>query len=150
MATDKPLPPMPQPLGVFDSFIAKQTETIVLQENVLSLSGDSFSIKLKNGPPILQVRGSVMSISGRKSMCDMAGNHFFDIQKELLHIHATYAGVTPEGQKILEVKSKFSRELLSLPFLLTSTRSPFPFHPASFHSHLHFFPLPLTILSTEL
>ena len=110
------LPPLPQPLAVFDSFVARQTETIVLQEKVLSLSGDSFSIKLLSGVPLLQVKGSIMSISGRKSMYDMAGGHMFDIQKELLHIHATFAGVTPQGQKILEVKSKFARKFVALSF----------------------------------
>jgi len=102
------LPPVPQPLAIFDSFIARQSETIVLKEKVLSLSGDSFSIKLENGTPLLEVKGSIMSLSGRKSLFDMAGGHLFDIQKELLHIHATYAAVTPQGQKILEVKSKFA------------------------------------------
>lgn len=102
------LPPMPQPLGIFDTFIARQTETIILKEKVLSLSGDSFDIKLANGTPLLQVKGSVMSLSGRKSVFDMAGGHMFDIQKELLHIHATFACVTPNDQRILEVKSKFA------------------------------------------
>jgi uncharacterized protein YxjI len=104
-------PPMPKPVGIFDSFIARQTETLVLKEKVLSLSGDSFDIKLANGTPVFKVQGSVMSLSGRKSVYDMAGGHMFDIQKELLHIHATFACVTPQGQKIMEVKSKFSRKL---------------------------------------
>lgn len=49
-----------------------------------------------------------MSLSGRKSVFDMAGNHLFDIVKEHLHIHTTFAAVDPHGKKLLEVKSSFS------------------------------------------
>lgn len=81
--------------------------TIVLKEHVLSLTGDSFSIKQEDGTPILQVEGKIMSISGRKKVCDMAGNHLFDIVKEHLHIHTTFAIEDPQGQKLMEVKSSF-------------------------------------------
>lgn len=77
----------------------------------MSLTGDSFSIKLANGTPILQVEGKVMSISGRKKVMDMQGNHLFSIVKEHFHIHATYAAEGPGGEKLLEVKSGFKREL---------------------------------------
>lgn len=103
------LAPVPQPIGVFPQFIAQQPETLVLKEHVLSLTGDSFSIKLANGTPLLQVEGKVMSISGRKTVRDMAGNHLFDICKERLHIHTTYAIKDPGEKKIMEVKSKFAR-----------------------------------------
>jgi hypothetical protein len=66
------LAPMPQQIGVFDNFIARQTETLVLREKVLSLTGDNFEIKLANGQPILKVSGKVMSISGRKSVFDVS------------------------------------------------------------------------------
>ncbi|KAF4970757.1 hypothetical protein FSARC_2270 [Fusarium sarcochroum] len=101
------LPPAPRHVGVFKSFIANQTETLVLKEKVLSLTGDSFDIKLANGQPILKVEGKVMSISGRKKVFDMQGNHLFSIVKELLHIHATYAVEDPQGQKLMEVKNSF-------------------------------------------
>jgi len=104
------LAPAPQPIGVWNQFIARQSETLILREKVLSLSGDSFDITLQNGQPILKVQGKVMSISGRKSVYDMAGNHLFDIVKELLHIHATYAAIDPSGRKLLEVKSSFARK----------------------------------------
>ncbi|KAF2449745.1 hypothetical protein P171DRAFT_451867 [Karstenula rhodostoma CBS 690.94] len=81
--------------------------TIVLKEHVLSLTGDTFSIKLEDGTPILQVEGKIMSISGRKKVRDMSGNHLFDIVKEHLHIHATYACEDPQGQKLMEVKNSF-------------------------------------------
>ncbi len=112
--------PLPQPMGVWNQFIARQTETLILREKVMSLSGDSFEIKLQSGAPILRIQGKVMSLSGRKSVYDMAGNHLFDIQKELLHIHATFAAIDPQGRKLLEVKSSFARKLLpfSIPQLL--------------------------------
>lgn len=80
----------------------------MLKEKVLSLTGDSFSIKLANGTPLFQVEGKVMSISGRKTFRDMAGNHLFDICKEHFHIHTTFAVKDPNDQKIMEVKSKFA------------------------------------------
>ena len=84
-----------------------QPETIVLKEKVLSLSGDSFHIKLANGTPILQVEGKVLSVSGRKLVRDMQGNHLCSIVKELMHIHSTYVVESPTGEKLVEVKSKF-------------------------------------------
>jgi uncharacterized protein YxjI len=104
------LPPAPAAIGVFPQFVAQQPETIVLKEHVMSLTGDSFSIKLANGTPILQVEGKVFSLGGRKKVRDMAGNHLFDIKKELMHIHTTFAIEDPSGKKIMEVKSSFQRE----------------------------------------
>jgi hypothetical protein len=98
-----------QRIGVYDQYIARQPETLVLREKVLSLSGDSFEIKFQSGQPQLRVQGKVMSISGRKSVFDMANNHLFDIVKEHFHIHTTFAAVDPTGKKVLEVKSSFAR-----------------------------------------
>ena len=42
---------MPQQMGIFDSLIARQTETFILKEKVLSLPGDGFDIKMANGQP---------------------------------------------------------------------------------------------------
>jgi len=102
------LAPVPQQLGIWNQFLARQSETLILREKVMSLSGDSFDINLQSGQPILRVQGKVMSLSGRKSVFDLSGNHLFDIVKEHLHIHATYAAVNPAGQKLLEVKSSFA------------------------------------------
>ncbi|UNI24551.1 hypothetical protein JDV02_010286 [Purpureocillium takamizusanense] len=101
------LAPVQRQLGVFDKFIAQNTETLVLKEKVLSLSGDSFDISLANGQPIFKIQGRHMSISGRKTVTDMQGNHLFDIVKEHMHIHSTYAAEDPQGNKILQVKSSF-------------------------------------------
>ena len=104
------LPPVPQALGIWHQFIARQTETLVLREKVMSLSGDSYDITLASGQPILRIQGKTMSISGRKNVFDMAGNHLFDIIKEPLHLHATFCAVEPRegGNKLLVVKSSFA------------------------------------------
>jgi hypothetical protein len=109
MAQPPQLAPMPHQIGIFDHCVGMQTETMVLREKVLSLTGDSFEIKLLNGTPILRVQGKLMSISGRKSVFDMAGNHLFDITRERFHIHTTFALEHPNGSKFMEVKSKFAR-----------------------------------------
>ncbi|KAM6528850.1 hypothetical protein FALCPG4_009804 [Fusarium falciforme] len=101
------LQPAPRQVGVFPNLIARQTETLVLKEKVLSLTGDSFDIKLANGQPILKVEGKLLSISGRKSVYDMQGNHLFDIVKKLLNIHTTFHVESPQGQVLMEVKSSF-------------------------------------------
>jgi uncharacterized protein YxjI len=101
------LAPAPQPIGVFSQFLAAGPETLVLKEKVLSLSGDSFSIKLANGTPVLQVEGKVMSLTGRKKMFDMQGNHLCSIVKEHFHLHSTYVVESAKGDKIMEVKSSF-------------------------------------------
>lgn len=104
------LPPVARPIAVFDAYIAKGTETLVLKEKVMSLTGDSFDIKLLNGQPIFKIKGRKMTISGRKSVTDMQENHLFDIVKEMLHIHTTFAAEDPSGNKFLEVKSSFKRK----------------------------------------
>lgn len=101
------LAPVARPIGIFEPWVAKGPETLVLKEKVMSLTGDSFDIKTINGQPIFKIKGRKMSISGRKTVTDMQGNHLFDIVKELMHIHSTYVAESPSGEKILEVKSSF-------------------------------------------
>ena len=104
------LAPAPQPIGVFPQFFAAGPETLVLKEKVMSLSGDSFSIKLANGTPVLKVEGKVMSLTGRKKMFDMQGTHLFDIVKEKFHLHTTFAVEDASGGKIMEVRSSVKCE----------------------------------------
>ncbi|PHH61475.1 hypothetical protein CDD81_322 [Ophiocordyceps australis] len=99
------LPPVQRPIGVFDDFIAKNTETLVIKEKFWSLSGDSFDIKLANGTSIFKVHGKHLTIGGRKTVSDMSGRHLFDIVKEHLHVHETYVIEDPQGKKILEIKN---------------------------------------------
>ncbi|KAI0448617.1 DUF567-domain-containing protein [Xylaria acuta] len=101
------LAPYPTKLGLFPRFIAQQPESLALKEKVMSLSGDSFDIKLANGQPIFQVKGESFSLSNRQHFCDMAGNELFTIRKKLIALHATYYAEDPNGNVIFEVKSKF-------------------------------------------
>ncbi|CAI4213969.1 unnamed protein product [Parascedosporium putredinis] len=85
------LPPAPQPIGVFDTFLARQTETLIVDEKGMSLSGDSFDIKLASGAPLLRVQGNALSLRGRKEVFDMANNHLFTITSKLLTL-TTFIG----------------------------------------------------------
>lgn len=97
-----------QGIGVFPQFIAQQPETLVIKEKVLSLSGDSFSIKTIDGRVIIEVKGEKLSLSGRKRVLDPQGNPLFDIRKKHIAIHTTFYCENPQGVKFFEVKSKFS------------------------------------------
>lgn len=102
------LPPAPQPIGVFDTFLARQTETLIVDEKAMSLSGDSFDIKLASGAPLLRVQGNAMSLRGRKEVFDMANNHLFTITSKLFTLRPTFLVEKPTGQTILEVKSSLT------------------------------------------
>ncbi|KAK1478703.1 hypothetical protein CTAM01_14985 [Colletotrichum tamarilloi] len=102
------LPQAGNSVGIFPQLTARQSETLVLKKKILSITGDSFDIKLANGQPILRVQGKALSISGRKAVYDMSGNHLFDIVKEHLHLHTTFAAQDPKGNKIMEVKNSFA------------------------------------------
>lgn len=97
-----------QGIGVFPQFIAQRPETLVLKEKVLSLSGDSFGVKTLDGRVIIQVKGEMLSLSGRKHVLDAQGVPLFDIRKQHLTLHTTFYCENPQGQKFFQVKSKFS------------------------------------------
>ncbi|KAL2786684.1 tubby C-terminal-like domain-containing protein [Aspergillus keveii] len=101
------LHPVSQPVALFEQFIATQPQTIGLKEKIFSLSGDSFEIKLDSGAPLLKVNGAFFSLSGRKRVEDMHGNHLYDLRKEHMHLHTTYVMEDPDGNKICEVKSSY-------------------------------------------
>jgi len=102
------LKPVAEPIAIFDQFVAKEPQTLVLREKVLSVSGDSFEIKLASGEPFLKVHGAWISLSGRKKVEDAQGKHLFDIVKEHLHLHTTYAIEDTHRKKIAEVKSNLT------------------------------------------
>ncbi|RYP05413.1 hypothetical protein DL764_003838 [Monosporascus ibericus] len=99
--------PYPTPLGLFPGFIARQTETLMIKEKGISLSGDSFTIKTVGGQPVFDVKGNFFSLSGRKVVTDIRGNHLFTIRKKLLALQSTYYAEGPAGNPILEVIGKF-------------------------------------------
>ncbi|CEJ60856.1 DUF567 domain protein [Penicillium brasilianum] len=102
------LEPFLEPIAIFDQFVAKEPQTLVMKEKVLSVSGDSFEVKLASGESLLKVHGAWVSISGRKKVEDIHGKHLFDIVKEHLHLHTTYAIEDSHRKKIAEVKNNLS------------------------------------------
>lgn len=96
-------------LAILPEYIAQQAEELVLKEKVISLSGDSFSVKNIQGQPIMQVKGEAFSLSGRKHVMDMNGRPLFDIRKEHFKIHSTYYCEDPNGIRIFQLQSKFAR-----------------------------------------
>ncbi|KAI1814964.1 DUF567-domain-containing protein [Poronia punctata] len=108
-ATAPQMPPYPNQLGLFPQFLAPpQSETLVLKEHVLSLSGDSFDIKTISGTPVFQVKGTWPSLSGRKNFMDMAGNVLFTIRKKVMSFPASFYAEDPAGNVVFEVKGKFT------------------------------------------
>lgn len=99
-----------EPLGLFGPFISQTGTELVLKEKVASLSGDSFTVTDSNGQPVLKVQGEAMSLSGRTHVTDLQDKHIFDIRKEHFTLHTTFYAEDGKGEKILEVKSKFSRK----------------------------------------
>jgi uncharacterized protein YxjI len=67
----------------------------------------------------LKVHGAWVSLSGRKKVEDAHGKHLFDIVKELLHIHTTYAIEDTHGKKTCEVKSSLKCKHHTLRFKAT-------------------------------
>ncbi|KAF2085816.1 DUF567-domain-containing protein [Saccharata proteae CBS 121410] len=102
------LPPYPQALGLFPQFFAQKSESLILKEKMMSLSGDSFDIKTVGGVPIFQVKGEAFSLSGRKHVLDMQGNTLFTIRKEHFTIQPLYYAEDVSEKRLFEVKSKFS------------------------------------------
>lgn len=103
------LPPLPHPIAIFPQFTARQCECLKLRERMLSLSGDSFHVNTHPGNQgVLQVQGSAFSLSGRKQVCDMSGQHLFTIRKQHFSIPATYYAEDPSGNKFFEVAGKWS------------------------------------------
>jgi len=102
------LSPSPYPIAVFPNYIARQSETIVMTEKLLSLADDSFTVKTIDGREILQVKGENLSLSHRKRVCNMQGTHLFTIRKEVMHFPASFYAEDPSGNRIFEVKGKLS------------------------------------------
>ncbi|KAK8043873.1 hypothetical protein PG994_012711 [Apiospora phragmitis] len=96
-------------MGMFKAYqTPPQGETLVLKEKIVSLSGDSFDIKTLDGRPVFKVQGNAFSLSGRKEVMDVAGNHLFTIRKRLLRLHSTFYVEDPSEREIMEVAGKFS------------------------------------------
>ncbi|CAH0054965.1 unnamed protein product [Clonostachys solani] len=118
------LPPIHPPMGMFDQYITPGGDSLILTEKVFSLSGDSFEVhKNQGGKPgeaALKIQGKHLTISGRKTVSDMAGNLLFDIVKEHFHfLHPTLAAQDESGKKYLVIKKH--RKLIGSEATLTLT-----------------------------
>ncbi|KAJ5777509.1 hypothetical protein N7520_000755 [Penicillium odoratum] len=102
------LTPVAEPIALFEQFVSTEPQTLVLKEKVLSVSGDSFEVKLANGDTLIKVHGAWVSLSGRKKVEDAHGKHLFDIVKEHLHLHTTFALEDTHRKKICEIKSNLT------------------------------------------
>lgn len=126
------LQPYPSPLGFFSHFhVQPPGATLEIKEKSISLSGDSFDICVVHPDgqrvPIFKVKGEAMSLSGRKHVSDMQGNHLFDLRKEHISLRTTYYAEDGAGNKFLEVVSKFSSKLTSPdPFSFSNPRKSLP------------------------
>ncbi|KAI1041301.1 hypothetical protein LB505_002463 [Fusarium chuoi] len=53
-------------IGIFPAYISDRTETFIVKEKGLSITGDDFEVCHVDGFPILKVKGAVMTMSRRK------------------------------------------------------------------------------------
>ena len=102
------LAPYPSQLGIFPAYMARQTETLVLNEKGLALTKDNYNITNLNGQPVLTVKAQSFSFSKRKMVMDLNANTLFTIRKDFGFGRAGYYCEDPSGQVFLEVKGKFS------------------------------------------
>lgn len=101
------LAPFSKPIGVLPAYYSRGTETLVLQERLFSMTGDT-TISTLSGQPLFQVKGEFMSMSARKSVTDMRGQQLFVIRKELFSMFGNYYAEDPAGARFLSVEGKWS------------------------------------------
>lgn len=95
------LAPLQHPICRFEGFVSSSQETIIIKEKAFSTFGgdsDSFYITNAQGQPVLNVRGSHMTVSGRKSVFDLNGNHLYDMVKQHLTLHTTFVAEDGGGE----------------------------------------------------
>ena len=79
------LPPVPTPVAVFPPFIAQYPTTLIMREQLFSLSDDAFTVKTLDGRDVLKITADTFSISARKRVHDPAGNHLFTLRVSSIH-----------------------------------------------------------------
>jgi uncharacterized protein YxjI len=108
MATAQ-LQPVPQPLGVFQSLMARQPQTLVVKE-----LGDSFDVKTADGRPWMRIDAKFRTMHGRKKVYDASGHHLFDIVRANWHWHTTFDIEEEKSKKeYMQVKFKYACTLSS-------------------------------------
>lgn len=102
-----PLAPVPGPLAVFPSFIAESPTTLIMKEQVFSVSDDAFTVRTVDGRDVLKITADTLSLSARKRVHDPSGNHLFTLRQEIFSIPKSFFAESPTGNKIFEVEGKF-------------------------------------------
>lgn len=100
------LAPAPCPIAIFPSFVARRTETIIMRERLSTLSNGAFRVTTIDGTPLLQITADTFSISARKRVLDMAGNHLFTLRSQYFSIPHSFYAESPAGEKLFEIKGK--------------------------------------------
>jgi hypothetical protein len=99
-----------QAIGIFPQFFASKQETLLIGEGGLSLTGrkNNFDIALADGTPLLRAESSIYS--NTRKVIDANGNHLFDIEKSRTSAFTDVYVKNPNGQMIMEMRNRFSRE----------------------------------------
>ena len=102
------LAPYPKKLGVLPPFYAQQCTSLVMKEKLMSWSGHDFEVKTLDGHPVLKVQGKAMSLSGRKEVMDMQGQHLFTIRNRQFSWNKSFYVEDPSGQEFMTVDGHHS------------------------------------------
>ncbi|KAH8918000.1 hypothetical protein BT69DRAFT_1248181 [Atractiella rhizophila] len=105
----QPLTVPPHPIGLLPQYTKhSQPIAIKIKEHVLSLSGDSFTIKDIGDNSIVKVDGKWISLHSKKTLRDANTDaELFTMKKKLLRIHQTYELVDASENVLAVLKGKW-------------------------------------------
>lgn len=75
--------------------------TLQMKEKIMSLSGDTFTIKTADGIDVLKCQGKTFSVHGKKTFTDMSGRELFVLEKQLFKLSMSFRGVSEEGHNFV-------------------------------------------------
>ena len=85
----------PQP--AHSVFYVPHQVTLKIQEHVVSISGDDFTIYTNRGRPICKCNGEVASYRQAKDFIDLDGKAVFTLNTKLVSLRKTFVGKSAEG-----------------------------------------------------
>ena len=95
----------PQPHN--NRFYNPHQVTLALKEKVFSLTGDDFTVRTAEGQDIVKVKGKMISLRDKKKFTDMSENEVFTLSNQMLSLHKSFRGETPNNAHDFEIKGKF-------------------------------------------
>ncbi|TXT09619.1 uncharacterized protein COLE_03553 [Cutaneotrichosporon oleaginosum] len=99
------LAPIHPPVAVFPAFISHGPVTLVLREQIFSLTGDDFSVKdAATGHTIVRCKGKIISFRERKNVTDAAGHLLFSMRDKLIALMSTFVAEDANGHEVFRVK----------------------------------------------